>query len=150
MTETFEYPTPPAPSEALRRLDVLVGEWEVSGPDIAGRVRYEWMDGGYFLLQHVDFVHDGRPIKGLEIIGQERGFGAEVPAEEITSRWYDAAGNTFLYTYEVLGDTLTIWGGERGSPAYYRGTFNADRSVNSGSWVYPDGGGYDSTMTRLK
>lgn len=138
----------PRPSPALKRLDVLVGTWEVSGPDIRGRVRYEWMEGGFFLIQHVDFEHGGRRIKGMEIIGQERGFGADEPAEEITSRWYDDTGNTFQYTYEVAGDTLTIWGGERGSPAYYRGTFNPERTVNSGVWVYPGGGGYDSTMTR--
>lgn len=55
------------------------------------------MEGGFFLLQHVDFIHCGRQITGLEIIGQERGFGATELDQEITSRWYDAAGNTFQY-----------------------------------------------------
>ncbi|CAA9555485.1 MAG: hypothetical protein AVDCRST_MAG18-644 [uncultured Thermomicrobiales bacterium] len=149
MTENTNRQATPRPSAALKQLDVLVGTWDVSGPDIQGQVRYAWLEGGFFLIQHVDFNHGGHTIKGMEIIGQERGFGATEPTEEITSRWYDAAGNTFQYTYEVDGDTLTIWGGERGSPAYYRGTFNADRNVNSGTWVYPGGGGYDSTMTRV-
>lgn len=43
---------------------------------------------------------------------------------------------------------LTIWAGERGSPAFYRGTFAADGNSCSGDWVYPGGGGYSSTMTR--
>jgi hypothetical protein len=51
-------------------------------------------------------------------------------------------------TYEIEGDTLTIWGGERGSPAYCRGTFAEDGKSATGAWVYP-GGGYDSTMTRI-
>ncbi len=32
----------------------LVGEWEVPG-DVRGTVSYEWMEGGFFLLQRVDF-----------------------------------------------------------------------------------------------
>jgi hypothetical protein len=31
------------------------------------------------------------------------------------------------------GDTLTIWGGVKGSPAYYRGQFSADGNT-SGGW----------------
>ena len=139
---------PPQPGPALRQLDVLIGTWDVSGPEIRGRVRYEWLAGGFFLIQHVDLDHGGHAIKGMEIIGQERGFGATAPDQEITSRWYDDAGNTFRYTYEVADDTLTIWGGERGSSAYYRGNFSADRTVNSGAWTFP-GGGYASTMTRI-
>lgn len=52
------------------------------------------------------------------------------------------------YVYELTGDTLTIWAGAKGSPAYYRGEFSADDQTLSGDWVYPDGGGYSSTMTR--
>ena len=52
---------------------------------------YEWMEGGFFLVQHVDLEQDGQEIKGIEIIGHERPFGAE-PSEEIKSRWYLDAG----------------------------------------------------------
>ena len=55
----------PAPNPALRTLDRLVGTWDVSGEDIQGQVKFEWMEGGYFLMQHVNFVHDGRPITGI-------------------------------------------------------------------------------------
>jgi hypothetical protein len=145
----------PVPNPALKSLDVLVGTWKVSGPDIEGQVRFEWMDGGFFLVQHFDLIHAGHKNKGMEIIGFERGWevmmGQADPAanQDITSRLFDNAGNTFTYTWEVEGDTLTIWGGAKGSPAYYKGNFNADRSINAGAWVWP-GGGYDSTMTRVK
>lgn len=138
----------PAPSEALTRLDRLVGEWRLSG-DVEGTVTYRWMEGGYFLLQQVDLVQHGAPVIGMEVIGNLRPFGEE-PQPEVTSRFYDQHGNTLDYTYEIEGDTLTIWGGEKGSPAYFRGSFNADDSVLDGSWVYPGGGGYDSTMTRVQ
>jgi hypothetical protein len=137
----------PVPSEELKALDRLVGKWNVSGPTISGTVTYEWMEGGFFLMQRLDLVHDANIIKGIEIIGQERPFGATEPAEDIKARVYDSAGNTLDYVYELEGDTLTIWGGAKGSPAYYRGTFSEDGNMLSGAWVWPDGG-YDSTMTR--
>ena len=33
----------------LRRLDRLVGTWEVSG-GLQGKVSYEWMEGGFFQI----------------------------------------------------------------------------------------------------
>jgi hypothetical protein len=149
MTDNTYTQETPVPSPALKRLDRLVGTWKVSGPSIAGNVSYEWMEGGFFLIQHVDFDHDGRKIKGIEIIGHERKFG-EAPSEDIKSRYYDSQGDTLDYVYELEGDTLTIWGGERGSPAYFKGTFSSDGNTCAGAWVYPGGGGYESTMTRVK
>lgn len=135
-----------APDPALKSLEKLVGTWTVSGPDIDGATRYEWLDGGFFLVQYFDFVHSGRKVKGLEVIGLERPFEKEA-SEDIKSRIYDNEGNTFGYVYEVTGETLTIWGGEKGSPAYYRGTWSEDGKTCAGAWVYP-GGGYESTMRR--
>jgi len=60
---------PSEPNPDLKSMDRLVGTWKVSGPDIDGQVRFEWMEGGFFMVQHVDFVHGGRKIKGIEIIG---------------------------------------------------------------------------------
>ena len=138
----------PTPSPALKRLGRLVGTWNVSG-GAQGTVAYEWMEGGFFLIQHVDFEHDGRKIKGIEIIGHLRPFGEE-PSEDIWSRYYDTLGNTLDYVYELDGATLTIWGGGKGSPAYYKGTFSDDGNTCAGAWVYPGGGGYESTMTRAR
>ena len=139
----------PQPNPGLENLEKLVGTWNVSGPDISGQVRYEWLEGGFFLVQHFDFVHSGHKVKGLELIGYEKGFGAE-PSQDIKSHIYDNLGNTFEYVYEVSDDTLMIWAGEKGSPARYRGEWRDDGNTNAGAWVYPGGGGYDSTMTRVK
>ncbi len=99
------------------------------------------MEGGYFLTQHFDLKHDGRDIKGLEVIGHLQAIG-EPPGEDIRSRVYSALdGLTLDYVYELRGDTLTIWGGEKGSPAFYRGTFSRDGDNLEGGWVWP-GGGY--------
>jgi hypothetical protein len=139
-------PQPPQPNPDLKGLDRLVGTWTVAG-GAQGQVTYQWMDGGFFLLQHVELEQDGQKIKGIEIIGHERPFGAE-PSEDITSRFYDSLGNTLDYVYELEGDTLTIWGGQKGSPAYYTGRFSDDGNTVTGEWVYPGGGGYASTATR--
>ncbi len=142
------YQQPPEPDPDLKGLDRLVGTWEVSG-GAQGQVSYEWMEGGFFLIQHVDLEQHGHKIKGIEVIGHERQFGAE-PSEEITSRFYASTGDTLDYVYELEGDTLTIWGGEKGSPAYYRGTFSDDGDTLTGAWHYPGGGGYEATSTRAK
>ena len=132
----------------VKSLDRLVGTWTVSG-EAKGDVTYEWLEGHFFLVQHVDLEQTGERSRGIEIIGRERPFGATEPSEDIKSRYYDNHGNTFDYVYELEGDTLTIWGGERGSPAFYKGTFSDQGRTLTGSWVYPGGGGYSSTATRL-
>ena len=153
--ETALRDNPPAESQPqtvtphpdLRSLDRLVGVWEVAG-EAQGRVTYTWMAGGFFLMQQVQLEHEGHQTRGLEIIGHLQRYG-EAPSPEIWSRYYGSTGETFDYVYEVAGDTLTIWAGGPGSPAYYRGTFSPDGNTLTGGWVYPDGGGYTTTTTRI-
>jgi hypothetical protein len=74
------YQQPPEPSPDLKSLgERLVGTWEVSG-GAQGRVSFEWMEGGFFLIQHADLEQHGQRIKGIEIIGHERPFAAESQA----------------------------------------------------------------------
>ncbi|MDF5755948.1 hypothetical protein [Spongiactinospora sp. TRM90649] len=141
MSETYE------PSADLKALDRLVGTWAITG-GAEGTVRYEWMPGGFFMLQHVELTQFGQPVTGLEVIGNLRPFG-EPAGADVMSRFYDSTGNTLDYVYELTGDKLIIWGGAKGSPAYYEGTFSADGATVIGEWVYPGGGGYESTMTRI-
>jgi hypothetical protein len=146
---TQAYQQQPEPAADLRSLDRLVGMWEQSGNHLTGTTTFEWMDGGHFLVQRFDFTtQDGQKITGIEIIGHERPFGAE-PGEDLKSRAYTNTGDTLDYVYELEGDTLTIWGGQKGSPAYYRGTFSDDGNVLSGAWHYPGGGGYEAVSTRV-
>lgn len=147
MTDNTDY-TEQAPASDLQNLAPLIGTWQVSG-GTQGQVRYEWMEGGFFLLQHIDMESDGRKVKGLEVIGHLQLFG-EAMSEDIKSRYYGSGGETFDYVYEMDGNTLMIWGGEKGSPAYYKGTLSADGNTLDGEWVYPGGGGYKSTSVRIK
>lgn len=143
MTDTQTF----IPSTQLKALDRLVGTWQLSG-DSTGTVTYRWMEGGFFLIQEFDITVFGERAKGVEFIGHLRPFGGS-PSEDIHSRVFDTQGNTLDYVYEMDGDTLTIWGGAKGSPAYFRGTFTDD-NTNEGGWVYPGGGGYSTTMKRTQ
>jgi len=137
------------PNPDLQSLDRLVGTWEISG-GAEGVCSYEWMEGGFFLAQHVDLEQAGQKIKGLEIIGHTHPFGEE-PSEDIQSRFYSLLdGMTLDYVYELKGDTLTVWAGERGSPAYYEGRIGDDGDTVTGEWFIPGGGGYKSISTRIK
>ncbi|MQS36924.1 hypothetical protein [Streptomyces katsurahamanus] len=147
MTESTTETAPRQDDEQSRLFERLTGTWKVTG-GASGTVTYRPLEGRHFLLQTIELEQYGQPVTGLEVIGREKPFGAEEPGEDILSRFYDSQGHTFVYVYEPAGDTLTIWGGEKGSPAYYRGEFSADGNTLSGAWVYPGGGGYESSMTR--
>ena len=129
-------------SASLHALDRLVGTWSVSGPDdLSGTVRYEWMDGEAFLVQHVDLHSAGEHTRGVEYIGLDE------PSGELRSHFFGAGGEILEYTYRLDGDVLTIWFGGTDSPARFEGRFSADDTTNTGAWQWP-GGGYASTMTR--
>jgi hypothetical protein len=146
--DTVQALPPMQPSPALQRLDRLVGTWKVTG-EAQGTITYEWMEGRFFLIQHVKLEQDGQNIKGIEIIGHLRPF-ASPPSDDIWSRYYDSQGDTLDYVYDLTDNTLMIWAGGRGSPAYYQGTFSEDGNTLSGAWTYPGGGGYIATATRIQ
>lgn len=134
----------PDPHPALRSLDRLVGTWAVSGPDgLRGHVTYAWLEGGHFLVQHFDFEHGGERNVGVEYIGYDRESGT------LRTHLFGNTPDILEYTYELDGDTLTIWHPAVGSPAYFRGAFSDDGNANTGRWVWP-GGGYESNMTRVR
>jgi hypothetical protein len=138
---------PPKPQSDLKKLDRLVGTWKLEG-DTKGTSSYQWMEGGFFLIQNLDMMLFGHRVKAVEFIGHFQPFG-ENPSVDIRSRSYDANGHTFDYVYEIEGHVLTIWGGEKGSNSYFRGVFSDDWRTNTGEWVFP-GGGYKSIMKRQK
>lgn len=135
------------PSVHLKKFSPLIGTWKLSG-DSQGTVKYESIADGFFLMQTIDIHVFGHNVKGIEVIGHLQPF-MQSPSEDVHSRAYDNSGNTFDYIYELEGDTLTIWGGAKGSSSYFKGKFNEDFTVNTGAWIYP-GGGYQSTMTKIK
>jgi hypothetical protein len=144
-THTGGAAAPPAGLKALG--DRLVGTWKISG-EAEGETTWEWMEGGFFLIQRGWSRRERAEQKYLQIIGYDRMPGAEL-ADEITGRLYTDHGDTLAYVCELDGDTMTIWMGEKVSPAFYTGTFSADGNTIEGGWEWP-GGGYQETMTRVR
>ena len=145
---------PPQPNAALRSLDVMVGAWDLNGREfgtdgeIQGRLTLEWMEGGFYLVQRVEIDYAGRKVTGVEYVGYDDSnsnlrsyfFSNEGPGP--------FGGVAIEYVWEIGDDSITIWGGEVGSPASFKGTFSEDRNRISGRWEWP-GGGYEATLTRI-
>ena len=135
--------TPDARREALHTLDRLVGTWAVDGSSTRGTVRYAWFEGDAFLVQTVDLVAaDGELTRGVEYIGWDP------ETQTLRSHYFASSGEILEYTYDLTGNTLTIWFGGPDSPAKFVGTFDATGNRNTGGWQWP-GGGYESNMTRI-
>jgi hypothetical protein len=144
----------PEPNPSMKTLDVLIGTWHVTNRDLNtgrewhGQDTFEWLDGGFFLAYHHEEFSESR-IKGLMLIGFERVWGASAPSRELIGHWFDStSGDHFVYVWEIGGEALTFWLGERGSTSAFRGRFSDDRSTITGRWEWP-GGGYESTLTRV-
>ena len=136
------------PSTGLKRIgDALVGTWKLSGGAV-GVIRYEWMEGGLFLMQHVDLRVFGRQIKGIEVIGNLHRVG-EQPSEDVWTRFYSwLDGLTLDYVYELRGKELTIWFMKKNSDNRFVGTFSDDGRSYAGAWAWP-GGGYELMANRI-
>ncbi|CCH74930.1 conserved hypothetical protein [Nostocoides australiense Ben110] len=144
-------PIPPTPHPTLRELDILEGEWRLEGRDSSGQpftgsVTRRWLDGGFFLTQETRM--DGQPHDGIEYIGYDSATGM------LRSMLFSAEGPgpfcpfALEYFWQVEGDNLTIWHGEKGSPALFTGTIDRNAATVQGAWEWP-GGGYQVDATRV-
>ncbi|MHB8101738.1 MAG: hypothetical protein ACYDEF_06095 [Methanosarcina sp.] len=100
---------PETPYPALKKLDRLVGKWKISGPNVNGYITYEWMEGGFFLIQRFDLTYDGERHKGTEYTGFDE------DTQTLRSHLMEINGGNFTYTYDIEGDTLWYWFGDKGS-----------------------------------
>jgi hypothetical protein len=100
-------------------LDRWIGDWRMSGPEIDGVIRFEWMEGGFFLIQHFDLVNFGTRYQGVEYTGFDSNTmyywfgeqGADTYSVGIFNddgstisgrwRWSNPDGTTAGYTYTL-------------------------------------------------
>jgi hypothetical protein len=150
-TSVPEPPTPPTPHPRLRDLDVLTGDWRLEGRDSSGQpftgtVIRRWLDGGFFLTQQTRM--DGHPHDGMEYIGYDSA------TDTLRSMLFSSEGPgpfcpfALEYFWEIDGDTLTVWHGEKGSPAKFTGNIDRAGGTVRGAWEWP-GGGYQVDATRV-
>jgi hypothetical protein len=137
---------PEKPHPKLRELERMVGSWKESG-GYNGNSFYEWMDGGFFLIHRFEgTAPTGRHVKGIEYIGFDE------DTQTLRSHLMDNNGCNFTYTYQLEGDTLMNWFGEKGSENFYKGIFSNDGNTIKGRWQWPEGkeriGGFDVISIR--
>ena len=139
---------PKTPHPKLKTLEPLIGKWKLTGPDVEGEVTFEWMEGGFFLIQKFDLHQAGEHHKGVEYTGIDE------ETQTLRSRLMDIDGSRFTYTYEIDGDTFHYWFGDKGSKIYSRSKISADGNSFEGAWHWTneDGtpGGYEFSGTRVE
>lgn len=136
------------PNPELKKLERLIGRWKISGQGVTGHTSYEWMEGGFFLVQHFDLDYYGEKHKGVEYTGFDE------QTKTLRSRLIKINGANLIYTYDIQGNTLWYWFGEKGSDNFSKGTFSSDNNTLSGRWQWPEHngktGGYEYTITRVQ
>lgn len=141
----------PTPNPALKRLDVLVGTWDikgrVSGPEgeVSGEAIFKWLPGKFFLEQRFSMNFLGQKVEGVEIIGYDPSTKAFV------SSVYSNLGAAPPYRWDVVNNVVT----HSTEGASYKGTLSSDGKKLTGRWE-PEKGketsanvAYDTTMTRI-
>ena len=94
-TNTHAPPQPERPHPALKRLDVLIGKWDLKGrtldadeDNISGWNIFEWLPGGFFLKSAGEINFKAVKFQTLEIIAmiprQIRSLPVSIPVWEAT------------------------------------------------------------------
>jgi Protein of unknown function (DUF1579) len=130
-----ENPDLPQPDPALKRLDRLVGRWNMEGhlvgsdeTNIKGVTSFRWLPGGFFLEQrgHIDFA--GLQIDALELIGYDP------QTDTFPSTVYsNFAPEPLPYKWDVRGDRVTITVSYGQLNATFTGSWRQDGTF-SGGW----------------
>lgn len=125
---------PPGPDPALKALDRFVGSWEMKGrtldsdvDNVTARASYEWLPGGFFLLQRFQADFMGMAIESFEVVGYDPETGT-FPS----TVYSNMVGTPLSYVWEVDGDDLTIKTDQLG--ATFKGRWSADGQTFSGGW----------------
>jgi hypothetical protein len=141
------------PDPALKRLEKLVGTWELKGrslnsteDNITGWTTFEWLPGGFFLKSVGEIAVNGTSVHALEIIAYDP------ERKTFPSSVYSSMSGTVLsYEWDVQGATVI----HAGLGATYTGTFSEDGGMLSGGWrpdegtESTDGTAYDAIMIRV-
>ena len=126
----------PTPDPALKRLDRLVGTWDMKGrtldsevDNVRGRTTFSWLPGGFFLQQRVQIDFVGTNIEAVEVIGYDP------DTNTFPSTVYSGFSPVPLpYTWEVEGDAVKISVSYGPLDATFEGSLSEGGQVFSGGW----------------
>ena len=122
------------PRAKLEPFQALIGEWaiEMTHPMVEdtvvrGRVTYEWLEGGRFLIQRAGNDHHDFP-DSLCVIGVMEG------ENDLSMQYFDSRGVHRVYAIGFDGRKLTL---ERDAPGFAQrvsATLSDDDSTLDGVW----------------
>jgi hypothetical protein len=148
-----DLPAAPIPHPALKRLEPLIGTWNIQGrtpeshgDNISGTLVIQWLPGGHFQEQRGELHFMDVVVHGLEIVAYDP------LTDTFPSTVYSNLGAApAAYHWDVRDDVVTHW--TRGSK--YTGRLSADGKTLAGGWRPEDDGGgpgsnYDAIMTRIR
>lgn len=143
----------PMPNPALNDLAPLVGAWrvEISFPadpptTVLGRVAFEWLEGGAFLLMRAEIDWDG-PAGAVAVIGRDDS------AETYSMLYFDARGVSRVYEMSFGGGVWTQWRSAPGFSQRFTGTVGDGGDTIAAQWEKSSDGvrwehDFDLTYTR--
>ena len=117
-------------------LEILVGEWTIEAgfaPGVGGRVEFEWMAGGKFLIERWEVDHPAAP-DGLAIIGFDEDRGTWL------QHYFDSRGVARVYEMAVGDGVWTLSRGHPGFSQRFSGTFSEDGRTIEGTWEKSEDG----------
>jgi hypothetical protein len=155
----------PTAKAALKELEVLVGEWTMrAGPPEGepwpgeGRLSFEWIEGGGFLVQRWTVDLPEAP-NGVALIGVGDN---PVPVEEGESvdgykqHYFDSRGVHRVYEMSLEGRTWRLWRDGPGFvPQRFTGEISEDGKMIAGRWEIAEDGenfetDFDLTYTKVE
>jgi hypothetical protein len=130
-----ESPGLPQPDPALRRLDLFVGRWSMTGhfvgsdeQSIGGETTFRWLPGGFFLEQSIERDFGGLKIESLELIGYDP------ESDRFPSTVFSNLSPVPLpYSWDVRDESVTITVAYPPLDATFTGSWREDGTF-SGGW----------------
>jgi hypothetical protein len=125
----------------LKRLDVLVGEWEMQASIgeqamAKSRTTFAWLEGGGFLAQHAEPGEAMSPEwEANSPLPLDTIMGLDDHTDTFSMLYADARGVCRVYKMSLEGGAWKIWG--QPGPRFYQrfeGSFSEDGTLITARW----------------
>ena len=128
------------PNLSLRPLSILIGSWDavgthplVPGKTFHGRTRFDWLEGGAFLIMHSEIDEPEIP-SGIAVYGTDDTTGA------FSMLYFDERGISRRYEVSLRENLWKWWRDAPGFSQRFTGTIAADgRTIVCGGELSRDG-----------
>jgi hypothetical protein len=135
------------PNPALKPFEVLIGEWKSTGlhpyfPDaeLHGRVIFEWIEGGAFVLMHSEIDHPKFP-DGIAIFGSDDG------AQAYYMIYFDERGVSRKYDVMITETQLKWWRDDKHFSQRFTMDITKDKLVTTGE-MSREGGEWEKDLSQ--